>query len=126
VRVAGWALTKGRPGGPAASLGAAVREAAAAVGAAPADLAAVEIHEESAALCLGAAAELGLDPDSINRRGGAIATGSAGAAAGPALVSRARDQLLAADGSGAAVAAMPAPGDQALALALELAGPESL
>jgi acetyl-CoA acetyltransferase len=119
VRVGGWALVGRTARGSAAALAVAVRRAATLLGTAVSDLTAIEVHEGSAAFCLAVARELELDPRRLNQRGGGIATGSPGAAAGPRMVERARAGLEAADGPAAAVVAMPAPGGEALALALD-------
>jgi acetyl-CoA acetyltransferase len=116
VRVAGWAL-RGR-GAAAPSIAAAVRDATSAVGREPAELDVIEVHEGSAALCLAVADELGVDSARLNQEGGAIAIGSPGAAAGPAMVARALGQLVASGSGAAATVAMAAPGGQGIALAL--------
>ncbi len=118
IRFAGAALV-GNEGGATHALATAIRTAAGAT--APRDLAAIELHESSAALCLATAAELGLDPDVLNRQGGEIATGSAGAASGVLMLERAHRRLAsAATRPARAIVAAAGPGGQAIAVALDV------
>ena len=116
IAIAGAALV-GNRGNVSNALAAAIR--AAAGDAALGDLTAIELHESSAALCLATAAALNVDPTVLNRLGGEIATGSAGAASGALMVERARRQLRGASAPGRAVVAAAGPGGQALALGLD-------
>jgi acetyl-CoA C-acetyltransferase len=119
IRLRGSAHVPGGSAGPESALAEAIAAAAGTLGISPAELGALEVHETSAALCLAAAAILGVDPERLNARGWAIASGAPGAASGPLLVERARDQLAAADDRAGAVVAMAVPGGGGLAVSLE-------
>ncbi len=116
IAVAGSSLI-GNGGTTPEALAEAVRAAAGTT--APGDLIAIELHESSAALCLATADQLGVDPLVLNREGGEIATGSAGAASGALMVQRACRQLETAPRPGRAVVAAVGPGGQAIAVALD-------
>jgi acetyl-CoA acetyltransferase len=80
-------------GGPGPGASAAARAALDAAGVAAGDLAAIELHEASAAQALGVMAELDLPRDRVNPAGGAIARGNPLAAAGAILLVRLLSEL---------------------------------
>ncbi|GAA4368358.1 acetyl-CoA C-acyltransferase [Paeniglutamicibacter cryotolerans] len=84
---------------------------------APGDLDLVEINEAFASVLLQSAADLGLDPQSINREGGAIALGHPVGASGARLVLH-QAMALASRGSGTGVVALCGGGGQGDALIL--------
>lgn len=78
--VVGTGRAAGDPFDPIGGVGAAVDRALAVVGLGITDMGAVSVTEPTAAVPILVGRALGIDPAAINRRGGALATGDAGAA----------------------------------------------
>lgn len=127
LRVLSGASCGGDPADPALAPVAAARQVLAETGITPAGLAAVELMEAYAVQAMVTVAELGFDPASLNRLGGALARGHPIGASGAILAVQLFEQLKAgespAEGAGAPVLALiAAAGGLGTAMVFEPAG----
>ena len=120
ARVAGYAVSGCAPEIMGIGPVEATRKALARAGISAGDLEVIEMNEAFAVQVLACCRELGIDPESLNRDGGAIALGHPLGATGARLVGKAA-QLLKRDGGRYGLATQCIGGGQGIALVLEAA-----